>query len=136
MNADNLSTCDRCGSDACFIQEVNSEIKLYSCFGCGFQTNSVCKVDSDFLNEQMETLPNLYKELAGEDKEGKVWFPSTVQTDKGIVFAKGSGVDDWRWVAAKYKEVDGESKMDMTNVEEFEENNYMDALEVIGVFDK
>ncbi len=26
---DNLVICDRCGSDACYVQEVNNEIKNY-----------------------------------------------------------------------------------------------------------
>ena len=60
---DNLTTCDRCGSDACYVQEVNEKIKNYMCYGCGFITNSLMKVDSDFLKEQMESLPELYKEL-------------------------------------------------------------------------
>ena len=53
---DNLVICDRCGSDACYVQEVNNEIKNYMCYGCGFITNSVMKKDSKFLEEQMETL--------------------------------------------------------------------------------
>ena len=28
--------------------------------------------------KQMELLPNLYKELMGEDDGGKIWMPSTV----------------------------------------------------------
>ena len=66
---DNLVICDRCGSDACYVQEVNNEIKNYMCYGCGFITNSVMKKDSKFLEEQMETLPELYKELLGEDED-------------------------------------------------------------------
>tara|TARA_B110000211_G_scaffold186440_1_gene211635 strand:+ start:155 stop:277 length:123 start_codon:yes stop_codon:yes gene_type:complete len=28
---DNLTTCDRCGSDACYVQEVNEKIKKTIC---------------------------------------------------------------------------------------------------------
>ena len=69
--ADNLKICDRCGSDACYVQEVNNEITNYQCYGCGFITNTLLKKDTQFFDEQMELLPNLYKELMGEDDDGK-----------------------------------------------------------------
>ena len=47
---DNLTICDRCGSDACYIQEVNNEIKNYMCYGCGFVTNSLMKKEEQDLN--------------------------------------------------------------------------------------
>ena len=53
---DNLTTCSRCGSDACYVQEVSSEIKLYHCYGCGFQANTAMKRDSEFLKEQMDAI--------------------------------------------------------------------------------
>ena len=49
---DNLITCDRCGSDACYVQEVNDKIKNYMCYGCGFITNSLMKKGERFLDEQ------------------------------------------------------------------------------------
>lgn len=134
MNSDRLVICDRCGSDACFVQEVNSEIKTYSCFGCGFQTNSICRVGSEFLKEQMQTLPELYKELLGEDEEGKVWIPQHIQNEVGIIFAQGSDIDNWNWVVSKYKDVDGNKKLDMKSSQRFEEKDFMDALEVLGIF--
>ena len=97
---DNLIICDRCGSDACYVNEINEEIKNYQCMGCGFITNSLMKKDSQFLEEQMELLPNLYKELMGEDKEGKVWMPATINIPKqGMVFANGTSAENWNWGA-------------------------------------
>jgi hypothetical protein len=84
--SDKLTICDRCGSDACYVQEVTNEIKNYMCYGCGFVTNSVMKQNSEFLTEQMETPPRtLYKELMGEDEDtGLVWMPNTINIqDKG-----------------------------------------------------
>ena len=49
-----MITCPRCGSDACYVQEVNHEIKNYQCYGCGFITNSLLKKGSQFFEEQME----------------------------------------------------------------------------------
>jgi|TARA_B100001939_G_C16941605_1_gene618515 hypothetical protein len=148
---DNLVKCDRCGSDACYVQEVNNEIKNYQCYGCGFITNSLLKKDSRFFEEQMELLPNLYKELMGEAEDGKIWMPSTVnQPEKGMIFANGKSSDNWKWAAVLAVPVTEEEKekypipnkegeyykwrMDMSTMKEFEEKDYIEALDYIGIF--
>jgi hypothetical protein len=144
---DNLTTCTRCDSDACYVQEVNEQVKLYFCYGCGFQANSVMTRDSEFLQQQMETLPELYKELMGEDENGLIWMPSVVNIpDKGMVFADGTNGSNWRWAAvkatlmseeekAKFKEKGKEYdyKMDMTTLTHFSERDFIDALSYISV---
>ena len=149
---DNLIYCARCNSDACYVQEVNDKIKNYHCYGCGFQTNSLMMKNERYFKEQLELLPNLYKELMGEDYEGKIWMPSMVNLPKqGMVFANGKNGDDWKWAAVKVVPVKEEEKskypipgkenefyefrMDMETLTEYEEHNYMDALEYIGVFE-
>ena len=148
---DNLSTCNRCGGDACYIQEVNQDIKNYQCMGCGFVTNSLMKRDSRFLEEQMELLPNLYKELMGEDEEGLVWMPATINLpSQGMVFANGTSAENWRWAAVQSVPVKEEEKekypipnkpgefyeqrMDMETLKEFGEKDFIEALDYIGVF--
>ena len=144
---DNLTTCERCGSDACYVQEVNQDVKLHFCYGCGFQANTAMKRDSEFLQQQMETLPELYKELMGEDENGTIWMPSVVNIpDKGMVFADGANGSNWRWAAvkatfmseeekAKFKEKGKEYdyKMDMTTLTHFPEREFIEALTYIGV---
>ena len=148
---DNLIICDRCGSDACYVQEVNDEIKNYQCYGCGFITNSLLKKDTRFFDEQMELLPNLYKELMGEAKDGKIWMPSTVNMPtKGMVFANGKNSEEWKWAAVLAVPVTEEERdkypnphkpgefyewrMDMETIKEFEEKDYIEALDYIGIF--
>ena len=144
---DDLITCTRCGSDACYVQEVNETVKLHFCYGCGFQANSVMTRDSEFLQQQMETLPELYKELMGEDENGLIWMPSVINIpNKGMVFADGSSEQKWAWAGvkaipmpeeekakfkAKGKEYD--YKMDMTTLQHFSERDFMEALTYIGV---
>jgi hypothetical protein len=144
---DNLTTCDRCGSDACYVQEVNQDVKLHFCYGCGFQANTAMKRDSEFLKEQMEVLPELYKELMGEDENGTIWMPSVVNIpDKGMVFADGPNGQQWQWAAVKatlmseeektkFKEKGKEYdyKMDMTTLTHFSERDFIEALTYIGV---
>lgn len=148
---DNMITCPRCGSDACYVQEVNHEIKNYQCYGCGFITNSLLKKGSQFFEEQMELLPNLYKELMGEDDEGMIWMPSTVNMpEKGMIFANGTDGENWKWGAVKAVEVKDDEKekypiphkkgefykhrMDMSTLQEFDEKDYIEALDYIGIF--
>ena len=144
---DNLTICNRCGSDACYVQEVNEQVKLYFCYGCGFQANNVMTRDSEFLAQQMEVLPELYKELMGEDENGLIWIPSAINIpDKGMVFADGTNGSNWAWGAvkatlmpedekakfkAKGKEYD--YKMDMTTLRHFPEREFIEALTYIGV---
>ena len=146
---DNLTLCSRCTSDACYTQEVNEDITIYHCYGCGFTTNSIMKQGETFFEEQIKSLPHLYKELMGEDEDGKVWMPSTVNIpEKGMVFANGTNSKNWKWGAAKAIKVKKKEqkkypipgkkgkfykwRMDMANIKSFQEKDYMDALSYIG----
>ena len=148
---DNLTICKRCGSDACYTQDITPEIQTYFCYGCGFQTNTLMKVDSDFLQEQLALLPDLYKSLMGEEEEtGIVWMPSVVNIpNQGMVFADGTSEYEWKWAAVKAVPVKEEEKtkypipgkkgeyyefrMDMSTIKHFEERDFMDALSYIEV---
>ena len=147
---DNLITCSRCGSDACYVEEVNQDIKTYFCYGCGFQTNSIMKEGEIFFEEQSNILPELYKDLFFKDEDGKIWMASSVNLpQQGMIFANGPSKEDWGWAAVKAVEVTEEEKtkypipgkegefyewrMDMTTLKMFPEREYMEALSYIGV---
>jgi hypothetical protein len=147
---DNLITCARCGSDACYVDEVNQDIKTYFCYGCGFQTNSLMKEGEDFYNSQVEILPELYKDLFYKDENGKTWMPSSVNIPtQGMIFANGPVSTEWKWAAVKAIPVSEEEKtkypipgkegqyyewrMDMTTLKEFNERDFMEALTYINV---
>ena len=146
---DNLINCSRCGSDACYVDEVNMNIKTYFCYGCGFQTNSLMKEGEEFFTQQSEFLPELYKALFHNDGE-KIWMPSAVNIpDKGMVFANGSDITNWGWGTVKAIPVTEDEKekypipnkegqyyewrMDMTTLKTFPEREYMEALSYIGL---
>ena len=145
---DKLVICSRCGGDSCYETEVSPEVKNYSCFGCGFQTNSLMKKDSPFFDEQIKVLPDLYKELMGEDVNGLIWMPSMInQPQIGMVFANGTSGNDWKWAAVKavpikeeekekFKKKDGtyfEYRMDMTSMKLFDEKDFIEALDSLGL---
>jgi hypothetical protein len=119
------------------------------------------KQGEKFFEEQIEILPELYKALLGEDDEGMVWMPQTVNLpQQGMVFAavaRDYGVenetpsqDNYEWAAVKAVEIKEEEKekypipnkkgefyewrMDMTTEKRFPHNDFMEALDYIEVF--
>lgn len=125
-----LIDCPRCNSNAC--SEVSNEkLTVWTCFGCGFTSNSTQIEDNKLQTE--EVLPELYKDLLFKDKNGYNWYPTVVILDnKSMVFAEGQTIENWKWSAVQSKN----GKADMTTKKEFEERQFMDALDYIGYFDK
>jgi hypothetical protein len=141
---DNLIMCARCGSDACYEHIIHSDYVINMCYGCGFTTNTLMTDESEFLEEQVEVLPELYKDLLYKDYENKYWMPSTINVpDKGMIFINGKSTENWKWTAVKAVEILEEEKskfpegnthkMDMSNAKEFEEKDFMEALSYIGL---
>ena len=143
MNLDKLIECTRCGSDACYFQEVTKDITIEYCMGCGFQHNSAMVSESQFLKEQMEILPDLYKELLDEEEEsGKIWVPTHIHVEgKGLIFAEGSGRGNWWWSAIKSipctldekEKLKSDYKADMSSLTKYVERDFMDALSYIEI---
>ena len=147
---DNLIICDRCGSDACYVDETTPNILTYFCYGCGFQTNSLMKEGETFYEEQIKILPELYKDLTNKDEDGIMWMPSTINLpQQGMIFANGPSKEDWGWAAVKAVPVLEEEKekypipnkkgeyyewrMDMSTLQMFPERDFIEALSYIGV---
>jgi len=151
MQHEEIINCPRSGGNLCYKVQVAPEIYNYMSISCGFWTNSFMTKGHEFYMQQMETLPELYKDLAWTDSEtGLIWLPNTINVeDKGMVFANGTNALNWRWAAVKAIEIPEEDrekhpipgkpgefmkyKMDMKNMKTFEERDYMDALSYIGV---
>ena len=150
MLKDNLTICPCGKSDACYEQELGAEYKIHQCYGCGFTINSQMTSKSKFLEEQLEILPELYKDLIFIDDKGYHWMPSAVNNpEKGMVFADGKTPNDWKWSAVKAMSIpedkrqnfpipnkEGEFyeyKMDMSTLKKFSERDFMEALDYIGV---
>jgi hypothetical protein len=123
-----LITCPKCEGNAC--SEVsNEQLTVWNCFGCGFTSNSTMIEKNIKITEIM--MPELYKNLKFIDANGYHWYPnSVVLDDKSMVFADSKALGGWEWAAVKGKD----GKADMTTKQEFEQNNFMDALEYIGYF--
>ena len=151
MQHEELINCPRSGGNLCYKVQGAPEIYNYMSISCGFWTNSFMTEGHEFYIQQMETLPELYKDLAWKDPEtGLIWLPNTInEQTKGMVFANGTNALNWRWAAVKAIEISEEDrekhpipgkpgefmkyKMDMKNMKTFEERDYMDALSYIGV---
>ena len=144
MNSDTIIDCPKSGGDLCYKTEINKDITNFLSLSCGFWTNTLMKKDSEFYNEQISTLPEIYKDIAWEDPETKlIWIPNTINIqDKGMVFASGNNAKEWAWSAVKAiplgkddkAKVEGQThKMDMSTIKSFKERDYIDALSYIGV---
>jgi|TARA_B110000240_G_scaffold126214_1_gene140558 hypothetical protein len=141
---DEIIQCPKSGGDLCYKIEVSKDITQYMSLSCGFMTNTLMKVGTDFYNEQMVLLPELYKDLAWEDDDTKlIWLPNNINVPElGMVYASGTNTEEWKWAAVKAKELDEEVtnkdgsissyKPDMSTVKYFEERDYIDALSYIG----
>ncbi len=100
-------------------------------------------LESQFLKEQMEILPEIYKILMSEDEDGKIWIPSFTNLEgKGMVYANGTSRNNWWWEAIKYKklkipEVKNHQKItekiNPKSIKKFKEQEFLDALEYIKV---
>jgi hypothetical protein len=151
MQHEEIINCPKSGGDLCYKVQVAPEIYNYMSLSCGFWTNSFMTEDHEFYMQQMETLPELYKDLAWKDpKTGLVWLPNTINhPEEGMIFANGSDISNWKWAAVKAIEIPKKEqknhpipgkpgefmkfKMDMKNMRLFEERDYIEALSYIGI---
>ena len=142
---DKLVDCKRCGGNACYEQQISDEITTWLDWGCGFTTSTLMTEGSEIVKQAVETSPELYKDLMFKDTSGRIWLPSTLTLpEKGMVFIDGTDKSNWKWAAAKAIPLQKEDKkatkeqthkMDMKNVKHFDQRNFMDAAEHIGMFE-
>lgn len=148
---DEIIICPRTGGNLCYKTQVAPEIYNYMSLSCGFWTNSFMTEGHEFYIQQMETLPELYRDLAWTDPQtGLIWLPNTINNqEQGMIFANGQNAFNWKWAAVKAIEIleeDRENhpipgkpgefmkfKMDMKNMHLFEERDYIEALSYVGI---
>ncbi len=113
MQHEEIINCPKSGGDLCYKVQVAPEIYNYMSLSCGFWTNSFMTEDHEFFKQQIETLPELYKDLAWKDpKTGLIWLPNTINDqNKGMIFANGTGVKDWHWAAVRSVEIPQEERI-------------------------
>lgn len=147
MQQDQLSICPKCGSDACYATPVNEFASSYFCFGCGYQTSDLQK-EGDFNFEQFEeTMPELYKDAKYVDKEGRVWYPATINLpEKGTAFLNIAPDKTVQWCSIKVRPLTEEEQSQLSNkgikhksdssTLKFFGDDFIEALDYINFFDK
>ena len=148
---DEIINCPKSGGEICYRVQVTNEVSNYMSLSCGFITNTLMKEGEELYEQSIETVPELYKDLAWTDPEtGMVWLPNTINVeDVGMVFPYGTNKDNWTWAAVKAVKISEEErknhpipgqegkfreyKMDMSTMENFPERNYVNALDYIGI---
>lgn len=153
QTSDKLVICKKCGGPMCYESLHENNIKSWMCLNCGFQTLSLLKNNSDYHIQYEKTLPELYKDLKYIDINENVWYPITLNfPERGIVFADGTSKDNWGWTAMLATEVLDEEKerykkpgleneyftfkMDSKTKKIFTKDNYVAAVNYIGLFEK
>jgi len=151
MNHEEIINCPKSGGDLCYKIQVTPDINNFMSLSCGFYSNSLMKEGEDFYQQTIESLPELHKDLAWKDpKTDLIWLPNVInEQSKGMIFANGTSTRDWHWAAVRAIELteeeqtkypipgkDGEFmkyRMDMKNLKQFIERDYIEALSYIGV---
>ena len=127
---ESLTICPRCGGDACH-KASTEQLTVWTCFGCGFTSNTTI-TEENLVNIE-SVIPQLYLDIKFQDPKGHYWYPSTViLEDKSMVFVDGKSAEDWKWAAVQSKD----GKADMTTKQEYEQHDFMEALDYIGYFEK
>jgi hypothetical protein len=107
--------CNHCGSELCYASSINETSWAYNCLGCGFASSDLIKEGEYDVESYEETLPELYKDLKYVDEDNKVWYPSVIQNDEGVVFIDGNSSDNWGWAAIKNTPLTEEEKQFYVN---------------------
>ena len=144
---DFLTDCPCCGEKiSCYKTNINEKLFQYSCFGCGYTTNDLMKLNEFDFEEFESTIPELYKDIKKVDAENRVWYPQAINIiGKGTVFANGSTKDEWNWCAIKSVLLTEEEKQnprfknqthksDPKSLKNFEKD-FIEALDYIGFFE-
>ena len=149
---DNLSECPCCGSDACSISPLAPAIDAHLCWTCGFNTHTGMVDGSEFEKTTYESTAEIIKDLK-QVHDSLAWYPKVINLqEKGMVFPEwNKRLQDWYWAAVNAVPVTEEEKekypdpanpgefykfrMDMKNIKRFDKLEFMDAVELIGLFD-
>ena len=153
LNMDKLTDCPCCGSNACYESEFTTEeglITTWLCMTCGMTTNTSMVEDSEVLKESFEVTAEIIKDNK-QIHAGLVWLLTVItMPDKGMIFLEPQKEEDWKWTVVKsipISELDQEkypvpgkpgefykTRMDMEGVKRFEQLEFMDAAEELGMF--
>lgn len=149
---DNLVTCPCCGSNACSVSPLAPSIDAHLCWTCGFNTHTGMVEGSEFEQIAHESTAEIIKDLK-QVHDGLAWYPKVINLqEKGMVFPEwNKRLQDWYWAAVKAVPVTEEEKekypdplnpgefykfrMDMKNIKRYNKLEFMDAAELIGLFD-
>ena len=150
---DNLTECPCCGSDACSHSPIAPGIDVSLCWTCGFNTHTHMVDGSEFEQTTYESTAEIIKDLK-QVHDNLAWYPKVINLqEKGMVFPEwNKRTQDWYWSAVKAVPVTEEEKekypdpskpgefykfrMDMKNIKRFNKLEFMDAAELIGMFNE
>jgi hypothetical protein len=143
---DQVTSCRKCGSPLCYERHYEGIIS-WDCLQCGYTTNTLLLQNTEAILSYEQMLPRLFVDIKFLDKDGFVWYPTTITKDGiGIIFPDGTSKTDWKWAVARHVPVEPEEKerfkkkdgtyhqykTDMKNVLHFDQQYFSQALEALG----
>jgi hypothetical protein len=146
IDKDSLSECPLCKQDGCYIRPLNEAgYRSYFCWGCGFNTSDFLKESECDFTEVEISLPELYKDVARTDSEGRRWYPTVINIEeKGTVFLTGTGLRDAQWAGIKTRLLDEQEREKYKNRIKYLSDpktmktfgtQFIEACDYVGVFD-
>ena len=157
---DKLVNSPICDSNACYESEFQTQegtIKTWLCMTSGYTSNTTMTLDSEVLQQALETTADLIKDLRQDHVppgggEKLAWFPTVItMPNKGMIFPEPVK-NDWQWTVVKaipipedeqdkYPDPNNpgtfyKNRMDMKNPKRYSKLNFMDAAEELGMFKK
>ena len=148
--SEKLIHCTHCNSQipTCYETQVDGNSFKF-CINCGFSTNSLMKMDSEYFKNALNTMPQLYIDALYVDEFENIWSPTTVNmVDKGMVFLAGTSLENCEWCAMKATPLSDEEaeklnkngtsykfKMDKDTLKNFGKDGFMDGMIYIGAIE-
>jgi len=137
--------------ESCYITYINEKLKSYKSLVTGFESNDLM-IDGEFdFKTYEETLPELYIDIKQKDRDGRIWYPQSVNVvDKGIVFVLGTNSEDWGFCGIKAVEVPENEKErfkdpqtgnyikyknDQSTLKQFTKFEFIEALSYVGILE-
>jgi len=144
-NQDQMINCPVCDSDACYKAPINESAHTYFCFGCGYVTNDLQKVDDFDIEAYEQSLPELYKDAKIVDEERRIWYPAAINIpEKGTVFLNLTPEKITSWCGIKVRPLTADEKKELSNkgikyksdasTMKFFGEDFLEALDYINFF--
>lgn len=76
--------------------DENDNTYSYMCLRCGYTSNDHYVKSDEIFKKHYVSMSELIKSLQYEDQTGKIWIPSIIASNVGMLYPFGTNLD-WEW---------------------------------------